>query len=1105
MYDDMDLDEPYGPPGGDSFEDVTGLFAGAGKDMAQEELLFAESFGLMDAMSAFEIGEPRMDSGMAIDHDVWDRFDPLSPLLPEELCWMLDRTFACEMEWHAGNTLSQSVFTFLYVHQLADINPDLLPPGYPLQKDPRRPSELITLVLRTAVFGLLKSCDLVWRELAKKRVYDIEDWQSDKCDVTLLEGVPVDLVLRKLDESCTWLRHSSLPVPERDALCDRLLLRKSLLQLFKLNTPEELDELRPLITIARSILRRIQTQPIVSPASDSPALNAFDPRVIRRLHTVVPIRVLELPTQDVVWQSIGQLLDGWEHISHLREVHSLWGWKIAGSLDVWGPERKLQYPYIRSLTQGVFCDRNAVLGEYPVTWLVEQFFEDTLGIPYRAILPAIVEDTTQWTARDVETQIIRTTVVYIKTFWYNPPRRRRALMRSVADWQLLHEGLLTVSSHIVLQDQNSAMIAFALPKAAVIWKLTVIREIILSGFQQQLYAPHERSVAYWYLAHVVEQHLDVLETLRSFMHHGSAAYHEMQHQSQFLSALQLMAICLSAMTAADLTQSMDRMALNFGRRYKWLPTDEAGLLLLSLPPFGRFPRDLKTISDDGTFLPQEYLRLARDMLHSLSNFGTRTLCDPQQREERRKSVRDLASVAESLMSSLSKPKKSMRLEWDPEYHPWFPRYNPIPFPLYAHMVGPEWLAIEMPRVRALSQLIVFVSCLHLLPRPRTTGSNIFISVLMSSSKVLKRKAATGSSVRASSYHTPVTYEASEPIHALRRSKRVKVKEEVAEGSSSGHVCEAQELSVKKVDVVAKVTAVKKPKKDVSPRKAKAIPQSLAVPHPAPPNWREVYDKIKDMRQSIVAPVDTMGCDQAQFGETDPRNRRFATLVSLMLSSQTKDEVTDAAVAKLREAVGGSLSVDAILKADESKISEAIAKVGFWRRKTQYIKQAAQKLHDEFDSEVPKTVDELCSLPGVGPKMAFLALQVAWNINVGIGVDVHVHRITNRLGWHKPPTKNPEETRLNLQSWLPVELHPEINHLLVGFGQTICAPVGPRCDQCELSNGLCPSAKKAPKKTQRRAKTVISTAGGPQIEIAVEKTTTTESVTSPSPDAPDTES
>lgn len=101
----------------------------------------------------------------------------------------------------------------------------------------------------------------------------------------------------------------------------------------------------------------------------------------------------------------------------------------------------------------------------------------------------------------------------------------------------------------------------------------------------------------------------------------------------------------------------------------------------------------------------------------------------------------------------------------------------------------------------------------------------------------------------------------------------------------------------------------------------------------------------------------------------------------MLSSQTKDEVTDAAVSKLRESLGGSLTVDALRNAGDSIISDAIAKVGFWRRKTQYIKQTAQRLYDDFDSDVPKTVDELCSLPGVGPKMAFLALQTAWNLSV----------------------------------------------------------------------------------------------------------------------------
>lgn len=99
----------------------------------------------------------------------------------------------------------------------------------------------------------------------------------------------------------------------------------------------------------------------------------------------------------------------------------------------------------------------------------------------------------------------------------------------------------------------------------------------------------------------------------------------------------------------------------------------------------------------------------------------------------------------------------------------------------------------------------------------------------------------------------------------------------------------------------------------------------------------------------------------------------------MLSSQTKDEITDASISKLRAALGGSISIDGMIGADESTISQAIDKVGFWRRKTGYLKNTAQKLRDEFGSDVPKTVDKLCSLPGVGPKMAFLTLQTAWKL------------------------------------------------------------------------------------------------------------------------------
>ena len=146
----------------------------------------------------------------------------------------------------------------------------------------------------------------------------------------------------------------------------------------------------------------------------------------------------------------------------------------------------------------------------------------------------------------------------------------------------------------------------------------------------------------------------------------------------------------------------------------------------------------------------------------------------------------------------------------------------------------------------------------------------------------------------------------------------------------------------------------------------------------------------------------------------------------------------------------------MLALEPTELNGFINKVGFHNLKTKYIKQTAEILRDKFSSEIPDTIAGLVSLPGVGPKMAYLTLSAAWGRDEGIGVDVHVHRITNLWGWHK--TQNPEQTRAALESWLPKDKWHDINNLLVGFGQTICLPVGRKCGDCKLSErGLCPSA------------------------------------------------
>lgn len=241
----------------------------------------------------------------------------------------------------------------------------------------------------------------------------------------------------------------------------------------------------------------------------------------------------------------------------------------------------------------------------------------------------------------------------------------------------------------------------------------------------------------------------------------------------------------------------------------------------------------------------------------------------------------------------------------------------------------------------------------------------------------------------------------------------------------------------------------------------------------PSNWIKIYNNIVRMRMLIETPVDSMGCGKMPTSLSNNRKvldrkiYRFQLLVALMLSSQTKDEVNFAAVTTLHEHYQASgylgLCLDAMLALTEEEIDKCIAKVGFHKKKALYLKRTCDLLREKFDSDIPKTIDDVVSLPGVGLKMGHLLLQNGWGINLGIGVDVHIHRLAQMWGW-VPKSDTPDVTRLAMEEWLPRECWADINPLLVGFGQSVCAIKANNCDICTLSNGLCKSSNKKLAKT-----------------------------------------
>lgn len=170
---------------------------------------------------------------------------------------------------------------------------------------------------------------------------------------------------------------------------------------------------------------------------------------------------------------------------------------------------------------------------------------------------------------------------------------------------------------------------------------------------------------------------------------------------------------------------------------------------------------------------------------------------------------------------------------------------------------------------------------------------------------------------------------------------------------------------------------------------------------------------------------------------------FKVLIACLLSLRTKDETTGPASARLFALAD---TPETMLRLRPRQIERAIFPVGFYRTKARVILGVCRDLIERFESQVPPSIDALITLKGVGRKTANLVVTQGFN-KPGICVDVHVHRISNRLGYVK--TRNPEETEMALRAKLPRRYWIGYNDLLVSFGQNICLPVSPRCSACPV--------------------------------------------------------
>ena len=180
----------------------------------------------------------------------------------------------------------------------------------------------------------------------------------------------------------------------------------------------------------------------------------------------------------------------------------------------------------------------------------------------------------------------------------------------------------------------------------------------------------------------------------------------------------------------------------------------------------------------------------------------------------------------------------------------------------------------------------------------------------------------------------------------------------------------------------------------------------------------------------------------QMAETgDP----FKILIGTILSARTRDENTTRVVQRLFERFNGPKD---LAQADIGEVKEIIHSIGFYNVKAERIQQVSRVIVRDHGGKVPSDLDSLLGLPGVGRKTANCVLVYAFD-KPAIPVDVHVHRISNRLGIVK--TKTPEDTESELTRLVDRRLWTKVNDTFVMFGQNICLPSRPRCTICGLKD------------------------------------------------------
>ncbi|KAI0803380.1 Mak10 subunit, NatC N-terminal acetyltransferase-domain-containing protein [Xylaria sp. FL0064] len=514
------VDPPMPPPPNISYPgimaiDITAKFASAVKTLSPGEVIKDDHFTLFESVSALEIMDRKMDSGVLNEGESLDEeYDVTRNVLPEEIMGIIDELLCLEMAWHLGYPLSQTILTSVYVDALMNPYPQSINEvDFTRAASASTQEPSLLFVLRAYCAGLLRACFFVNECMKEELYYEEEDFVTNTYDRSLLGHIPVPAIKELLQNAITELRARGDDLPQEicAALESRLELRISFLDAVDLSaTREDTSELPKLPwTRMKHLIEAIEIQH----TQGKPLPAAFSTKLQRRLASTMPPRpMVTLSFNECVTHFKRFFEDGNEVIDVLQYTDPQ---SLLNFILMFQAKKPQPLAFIRTILQNLLFRDMVVLGRFSV----RQLLDHDLSV---SVLPCgphfdrsfddveVVSDPRHKVASAMEVFRHRVADPYfdlLRLLCQNRCRVRRTLCHHIQIWEPLETDIADIEEHLQLPISQVTRGAypeeeptyFPLSTWGYLLKLRQMEWIVQLGFELRIYQPDELANMYYYL------------------------------------------------------------------------------------------------------------------------------------------------------------------------------------------------------------------------------------------------------------------------------------------------------------------------------------------------------------------------------------------------------------------------------------------------------------------------------------------------------------------------------------------------------------------------------------------------------------------------------